>query len=41
MTKKPAAIRFVFALAASIFGSVQRLLKRLSAPGSGPFFAGC
>ena len=41
MTKKPAAIRFLFALAAFTLRGLRRLAKRWGAPGSGPFLAGC
>ena len=41
MTKKPAAIRFLLAVQHFIARSLRRLLKRLTAPGSGPFVAGC
>jgi hypothetical protein len=41
MTKKPAAIRFLVAIAEFILNRCRRLAKRWGAPGSGPFLAGC
>lgn len=41
MTKTPAAIRFLLAVAAFILRGIRGLSKRWGAPGSGPFFAGC
>jgi hypothetical protein len=40
MTKKPAAIRFLLAVATATLKGIRRLAKRLAAPGSGPFLAG-
>jgi hypothetical protein len=39
MTKKPSAIRFLLALAAIAVRGLRRLVKRLGAPGSGPFLS--
>jgi len=39
--KKPAAFGFLLAVAAFALGVLRRLLARLTAPGSGPFVAGC
>jgi len=41
MTKKPAVVRFLLAVAAFALGGLRRLSKRFSGPGSGPFLAGC
>jgi hypothetical protein len=41
MTKKPAALRFLFAVAAFALKGLRRLSRRWTAPGSGPFLAGC
>jgi hypothetical protein len=40
MTKTRAAIRFLVAVAASGFNSLRRAIKRLAAPGTGPFLSG-
>src|ERR671930_3945 len=41
MTKKPAVMRFLLALAAFSLRGLRRLFKRWATPGSGPFLAGC
>ena len=40
MTEIRAAIRFLFAVAASGLNSLRRVIKRLAAPGTGPFLSG-
>ena len=40
MTKIRAAIGFLFAVAAAGFSSLRRAIKRLAAPGTGPFLSG-
>ena len=40
MTKTRAAIRFLVALAASGLNGLRRAIKRLAAPGTGPFLSG-
>jgi hypothetical protein len=40
MTKTRAALRFLLAVAASGLNSLRRALKRLAAPGTGPFLSG-
>jgi hypothetical protein len=40
MAKIRAAIRFLLAVAASGLNSLRRAIKRLAAPGTGPFFSG-
>jgi hypothetical protein len=41
MTTKSAARQILLAIAAFILRCLRRLSKRLAAPGSGPFLAGC
>jgi hypothetical protein len=40
MTRIRAAIRFLLAFAASGLNSLRRAVKRLAAPGTGPFLSG-
>jgi hypothetical protein len=40
MTKLRAAGRFLLAVAASSFRGLRRAIKRLAAPGTGPFLSG-
>jgi hypothetical protein len=39
--KRERVVRWAFAVASTIAGALRRAIKRLTAPGSGPFFAGC
>lgn len=40
MTKMRAAVGSLFAAAASGFRALRRLIKRIGAPGTGPFLSG-
>lgn len=40
MTNIRAVVGFLLAVVASGFGRLRRIIKRLAAPGSGPFLSG-
>jgi hypothetical protein len=41
MTKTPAALGFLLAMARAVGARLLRFVKKLAAPGSGPYLAGC
>jgi hypothetical protein len=41
MTRGHRAIRFILTVGVAAFAELRRLLKRLTAPGAGPYVAGC
>lgn len=41
MTRGHRAIRFILTVGTAAFAELRRLLKRLTAPGAGPYVAGC